>query len=72
MALLSDMTRNATIRARTAMNILIIPKGDFNKLRKSVPAFGDVFTKLTKQRAVARSPQASSTRPIRAAVDRSP
>ena len=53
MALLSDRTRNATIRARTAMNVLIIPKADFNKLRRSVPAFGDVFSELAKRRAVA-------------------
>ena len=52
MALLSDRTRNATIRARTAMNVLIIPKGDFNKLRQSVPAFGGVFTELVKRREV--------------------
>jgi NADH:ubiquinone reductase (H+-translocating) len=56
MALLSDRKRNATIRARTAMNVLIIPKGDFNKLRRSVPAFGDVFSELAKRRAVAGSP----------------
>ena len=29
MALLSDQSRNATIQARTAMNVLIIPKGRF-------------------------------------------
>jgi len=51
MALLSDLTRNATIRAKTAMDVLLIPKGDFNKLRKSVPAFGDVFRELAKKRA---------------------
>jgi NADH dehydrogenase len=56
MALLSDKTRNATIVAGTAMNVLIIPKEDFNKLRKSVPAFGDVFNELAKKRAVAGSP----------------
>ena len=43
MALLSDQSRNATIQARTAMNVLIIPKGDFDKLRHSVPAFGEIF-----------------------------
>ena len=53
MALLSDRTRNATIRARTAMNVLIIPKADFNKLRQSVPAFAAVFGELAKRRAVA-------------------
>jgi len=51
MALLSDLTRNATIQARTAMDILLIPKGDFNRLRKSVPAFGEVFHELAKKRS---------------------
>ncbi|MGP0071873.1 MAG: cyclic nucleotide-binding domain-containing protein, partial [Bryobacteraceae bacterium] len=50
MALLSDQSRNATIRARTAMNVLIIPKEDFNKLRHSVPAFGEVFRALAERR----------------------
>ena len=35
MAQLSDQTQNATIRARSAMNVLIIPKHDFNILRKA-------------------------------------
>jgi NADH:quinone reductase (non-electrogenic) len=51
MALLSDLTRNATIQARTAMDILLIPKGDFNRLRKSVPAFDKVFHDLAEQRS---------------------
>ena len=55
MALLSDRTRNATIRARTAMNVSIIPKEDFNKLRRSVPIFEDVFTELARRRAEAGS-----------------
>jgi NADH:ubiquinone reductase (H+-translocating) len=60
MALLSDRTRSATIRARTTLKVLIIPKGDFNKLRQSVPAFGNVFTELVKQRGeVAGSPLSS-------------
>ena len=59
MALLSDRTRNATIRARTAMNVLIIPKGDFDKLRQSVPLFGDVFSELAQRRAEAGSPHSS-------------
>jgi NADH dehydrogenase len=53
MALLSDKTRNATIRARTAMNVSIIPKEDFNKLRRSVPIFEDVFIELATRRAEA-------------------
>jgi NADH dehydrogenase len=63
MALLSDKTRNATIRTRTVMNVLIIPKADFNKLRQSVPGFEDVFSELAKRRAVAGSPH-SSAKPL--------
>jgi NADH dehydrogenase len=59
MALLSDRTRNATLRARNATNVLIIPKADFNKLRQSVPAFGDVFSELVKRRSVAGAPHSS-------------
>ena len=59
MALFSDRTRNATIRARNATNVLIIPKADFNKLRRSVPAFGDVFSELVKRRSVAGAPYSS-------------
>lgn len=60
MALLADQTRNATIRARSAVNVLIIPKHDFNKLRESVPAFGDVFSELAKLRTVAGSPRSTA------------
>lgn len=59
MALLSNRTRNATIRACTAMDVLIIPKTDFDKLRRSVPTFGNVFNELAKQRAVTESPHSS-------------
>ena len=55
MALLSNQTRNATVRVRTATDVLIIPKADFNKLRHSVPAFGEVFSELAEQRAMAGS-----------------
>ena len=51
MALLSDVTRNATVRARTALDVLLIPKGDFNRLRQSVPAFGEVFSELARKRS---------------------
>ena len=50
MALLSDKSRNATIQARTAMEVLLIPKEDFDTLRKSVPAFGEVFHELARKR----------------------
>ncbi|HTS49938.1 MAG TPA: FAD-dependent oxidoreductase [Bryobacteraceae bacterium] len=62
MALLSDKTRNATIQARTAMEVLLIPKRDFDTLRRSVPAFGEVFKELARQRATpADVPQPEST-----------
>jgi len=56
MALLADKTRNASVRARTALNVLIIPKQDFNTLRERVPAFGAAFTELASQRASASAP----------------
>jgi NADH:ubiquinone reductase (H+-translocating) len=56
MALLSDVTRNATVRARTALDVLLIPKGDFNRLRQSVPAFGEMFNELARSRAVRADP----------------
>lgn len=53
MALLSDVSRNATIRARTALDVLLIPKADFNKLRSNLPSFGAVFSELAQKRAEA-------------------
>ena len=50
MAVLADASRNATIRARTAMNVLLIPKSDFDKLKANVPAFGEVFGALARTR----------------------
>ncbi len=46
MAVLSDQARNATIQASTAMNVLLISRRDFEKLRQSVPAFGEAFNEL--------------------------
>jgi NADH:quinone reductase (non-electrogenic) len=60
MALLSDKSRNATIQARTAMEVLLIPKGDFDMLRKSVPAFGEVFHELARKRTPAHMPASDS------------
>jgi len=53
MAVLADVSRNATIRAVSAMEVLLIPKDDFNLLKTTVPAFGDVFTQLAKKRSTA-------------------
>ena len=33
------------------MNVLLIPKGDFDKLKSNVPAFGEVFSVLAKKRS---------------------
>ncbi len=51
MALLDDVTRNATVRARTTMDVLLVSKDDFEALKTSIPAFGDVFRKLAKDRS---------------------
>ena len=50
MAVLADTTRNATIRARTRMDVLIVAKSDFDLLKTGVPAFGQVFTDLALER----------------------
>jgi NADH:ubiquinone reductase (H+-translocating) len=52
MAVLADVSRNATIRATSALDVLLIRKGDFNLLKTSIPAVGDVFRDLARQRAV--------------------
>jgi NADH:ubiquinone reductase (H+-translocating) len=51
MALLSDSTRNATVRARTDMDVLLISKHDFQLLKTSVPAFGEAFNEVARRRA---------------------
>ena len=51
MAVLSDVSRNATIRARTRMRVLNMSKADFNKIRITVPAFGKVFAELANRRS---------------------
>jgi hypothetical protein len=53
MAVLADVSRNATIRATTPLDVLLIPKGDFSTLKNAVPAFGDVFKELAKERSAA-------------------
>jgi NADH dehydrogenase len=53
MAVLGNLSRNATVRAATAADVLLIPRGDFHKLKTSVPAFGAVFEDLARLRAEA-------------------
>jgi NADH dehydrogenase len=55
MAVLSDASRNATIRARTRMDVLIVSKGDFDLLKTSVPAFGQVFSDLAMRRSAMKN-----------------
>jgi CRP-like cAMP-binding protein len=51
MAVLSDMARNATVRAKTDMDVLMISKNDFQMLKTSVPAFGEAFSEVARKRA---------------------
>jgi CRP-like cAMP-binding protein len=51
MAVLSDTTRNATVRARTDMDVLLISKHDFQMLKTGVPAFGEAFREVARKRA---------------------
>jgi NADH:ubiquinone reductase (H+-translocating) len=53
MAVLDDVSRNATVRARTTMDVLLVCKNDFESLKSSIPAFGEVFRKLAKDRSEA-------------------
>ncbi len=55
MAVLSDTSRNATIRARTRMDVLLVSKSDFDLLKTSVPAFGQVFSDLATRRSAMKS-----------------
>jgi len=50
MAVLADVSRNATIRATSALDVILIRKSDFNVLKASIPAFGDVFRELARRR----------------------
>lgn len=53
MAVINDVTRNATVRARTTMDVLLVSKNDFDSLKGNIPAFGEVFRKLAKDRFAA-------------------
>lgn len=50
-AVLGNVSRNATVRAVTAADVLLIPRADFHQLKSSVPAFGAVFEDLARKRA---------------------
>jgi CRP-like cAMP-binding protein len=60
MAVLTDSTRNATVLVRTPMDVLIIPKAEFQLLKSSVPAFGEFFSKLARDRTEPMSRRTSA------------
>ena len=60
MALLSNRTRNAMIRARIETDVLIIPKAEFDKLRHSVPAFAGFFKDLANGRTLPKPPASTA------------
>ena len=51
MAVMSDQSRNATVRAKEAVDVLLIPKDDFARLGKNLPAFAEVFRELAAKRS---------------------
>lgn len=61
MAVLAESTRNATVRARTAVRVLSMSKGDFNKIRETVPAFAMVFSDLAKRRGTPSEEEAAAS-----------
>ncbi|MEO5926759.1 MAG: FAD-dependent oxidoreductase [Bryobacteraceae bacterium] len=50
MAVLGNVSRNATVRAATEVDVLLISRADFHQLKTSVPAFGAVFEDLAQRR----------------------
>jgi len=60
MAVLADVSRNATIRATKPLDVLLIPKSDFNLLKTSVPVFGDHFRRLMERRSSVASSDSSA------------
>lgn len=51
MAVLSKASRNATVKATTRANVLVISKKVFDSLKTDVPAFGEAFQTLAAKRA---------------------
>jgi NADH dehydrogenase len=50
MAVLADVSRNATVIATNPTDLLLIHKDDFNQLKTSVAAFGKAFEKTAEER----------------------
>ena len=60
MAVLADVSRNATVIATTAADLLLIHKDDFNQLKTSVAAFRKAFEKTAEERGAAASARSGS------------
>jgi hypothetical protein len=52
MAVMNDQSRNATTRASSAGDVLLIPNDDFARLGENRPAFADVFREPAAKRQV--------------------
>ena len=51
MALMNQKTRNATVRCATAMDVLVLRKGDFRALVSNLPDFRASFETVVRQRS---------------------
>jgi NADH dehydrogenase len=49
-ALLEDTPRTATVRAASAVDVLVMSRGDFRSMVTSFPVFDDYFAKLLRER----------------------
>ncbi len=56
-ALLNNRTRAATIRCRSAMNLLALRKGDFRALTANLPELRESFERVMEQRMALHEPQ---------------
>jgi NADH dehydrogenase len=57
MAVMTDQSRNATVCAKDAVDVLLIPKDDFGLLGKNLPAFAEVFRELAAKRGADNRPR---------------
>lgn len=51
-ALLEDTVRNATVRASTPVDVLVMSREDFSRLVENLPPLGDYFDGLLRDRSV--------------------
>lgn len=56
MALLANLARNATVRCTAPMDVLSLPKREFNLLAGNIPALKQSFEKVMEHRSKANAP----------------